>query len=905
VRLMTFLAFGLVCSQLGAQTSFPFETESHRKPKTVTNRNCLIRAGRILTAAKGTIENADILVENGKIVKIGKNLTAPAGYAVIDARDKVVAPGIVDGHSHRASDGTNEGAESITNEVRIRDVLNLTSLNAWQALASGHTTALILHGSANPVGGESVVIKYKFGRPNASAPIPDAPRMVKFALGENVTQKNSDNSTRFPKTRMGVEAVYRRGFTEARAYAQKWADFRAGKAAKAPRYDLRLQTLADILSKKVWVQCHSYRSDEMLMMARLSKEFGFKLGALQHGLEAYKIAPELAELGISISIFVDSWSFKQEGYDGIPWNAWLCNKAGVNVSINTDGVSGTTALNIDAAKTMRFGGMNEQEALQTITLNTAKLLGVDHRVGSIEIGKDADLGIWDGHPLSVYAKCAMTMIEGEVFFERRDAFGVDKGGQKKMVLEPIRNRTEAKLPNKAKNYAIVGATIHPVSGPVIEGGSVVIVDGKIAQVGKNVSIPGGTATVNGRGLHVYPGFIEGYTSMGLQEISAVQQMVDNAEAGVNQPDLDATSALWVESTHYATARYNGITNAFVAPSGGSVPGQGALINTDGYTTEQLGFLRKAGLVVNVSGGGAPSFELDLCCDQVDASILLGAGGAVGGHKHSEAMFGGYRIGDDHLTTDQLDEYYNLLGGYRPAQADQALPTGDPGVNRLFDRATEYMRDRKVDPNTPIDLALEAMVPYLKREKIVVLNARRSNQIRAAVGFAQKYKLRAVIAGANEAWREIPLLKSSGIPVLLNPAGKSLLSANGTDNPWDPYDTAYVAPGLLAKAGVKFGFMSGGGAEVMNLGVRVGQSCAYGLSVEDAVKALTIWPAEAFGVGDQLGSLEPGKVANLFVSDGDPFELTTTIRHVFIQGQPSPMVSKHTMLRDRYLARIGK
>jgi imidazolonepropionase-like amidohydrolase len=902
MKLLITAALGFAFGISNAQVTFPFETEAHRQAKTITQRNCLIRAGKILTAKNGNLDNTDILVVDGKITKIGKNLTAPSGFVIIDARDKVVAPGIVDGHSHRASDGTNEGAESITNEVRIRDVLNLGSLNTWQALASGHTTALILHGSANAVGGESVVIKYKFGRPNASAPIPDAPRMVKFALGENVTQKNSDSTTRFPRTRMGVEAVYRRAFTEAREYMKKWDEFRAGKATKAPRKDLRLETLSDILRQKVWVQCHSYRSDEMLMMARLSKEFGFKLGALQHGLEAYKIAPELASLGISISIFVDSWSFKQEGYDGIPWNAWICNKAGVNVSINTDGVSGTTALNIDAAKTMRFGGMNEQEALQTITLNTAKLLGVDHRVGSIEVGKDADLGIWDGHPLSVYAKCAMTMIEGEVFFERRDAFGVDKNSSKKLNLDPIRNRSEAKLPAKAKNYAIVGATIHPVSGPAIANGTVLIQDGKIAAVGTSVSIPGGTSTVSGRGMHVYPGFIEGYTSMGLQEISAVQQMVDNAELGVSQPDLDAATALWVESTHYATARYNGITNAFVAPSGGTVPGQGALINTDGYTTEQLAFLRKAGLVVNVTGGATPNFELDLCCDQIDASILLGAGGALGGHKHEHVG----KLGDDHLSVSELEKFYDMLGGARPLQVDaQPLPTGDTNLNRLFDRAADYMRDRRVDPSKAIDPSLEAMIPFLKRERVVVLNARRSSQIRAAVGFAQKYKLRAVIAGANEAWREIPLLKASGIPVLLNPAGKSLLSANGTDNPWDPYDTPYAVPGLLAKAGVKFGFMSGGGADVMNLAVRVGQSCAYGLSVDDAVKALTLWPAEAFGVGDQLGSLEPGKTANLFVSDGDPFELTTTIRYVFIEGQPRPMVSKHTLLRDRYAARVGK
>lgn len=889
---------GLFATTCFAQAQFPFELESDRKPKLSTSGTCVIRGAKILTATKGTLENTDIYVLKGKIQELGRNLKVPTGTVEIDARGKVIAPGFVDAHSHRASDGTNEGAESITAETRIRDVLNLSSLNTWQALASGHTSALILHGSANPIGGESVVIKYRYQRPNAEAPISDAPRMIKFALGENVTQKNGDSGTRYPKSRMGQESVYRRAFTEARQYMADWDDFKAGRSKIRPRKDLRLETLSDILRKKVWVQCHSYRSDEMLMMARLSKEFGFQIGALQHALEAYKIAPELAALQVGVSIFVDSWSFKQEGYDAIPWNAWICKNAGVLVSINTDGVSGTTALNMEAARTMRFGGFTEQDALQTITLNPAKELGISHRVGSIEVGKDADLGIWDGHPLSVYAKCAMTLIEGEVFFQRRDAFGVDALAIKKTNLDKAQPAVEFKLPKRSSSYAIRGATVHPASSEPIKDATVVIKDGKIFAVGQDVAIPSGTSVINGNGLHVYPGFIESYSSMGLNEIPAVQQMVDNSEFGANQPDLDALSALWVESTHYATARYNGITNAFVAPSGGNVPGQGAVINTDGLTTEQLGLARKQGLVVNVTGSAAGNLELDLCCDQVDTSILKGLGG---GHQHDHK-----NPGDEHLTLQELEQFYDLLGGGIVRQKETVpLPTGDANVNRLFDRALEYMTKRKLDPSLKVDLQLEALIPYLKREKVVVLNARRARDIRSAVGFAQKYKLKAVINGASEAWREIPLLKESGIPVIIQPAGKALLGANNTDNAFDPYDTPYVVPGLLAKAGIKFGFAVGVGADAMLLPVRVGQSCAYGLSQEDAIRALTLWPAQALGVDDKIGSIEPGKVANIIVSAGDPFEMTGSIRYVFINGQPSEMKSKHTLLRDKYAARLKK
>ena len=895
---MRLFTFSMVCFAGVANAQFPFELEANRKPTTVTHGNVLLTHARILTATHGTLEDSDILVQNGKIAKLGRGLVAPSGTITIDAKGKVIAPGIVDGHSHRAADGTNEGAESISAEVRMGDLLNMSSLSAWQALASGHTSALILHGSANAVGGQSQVIKYKYGKAGDEAKIADAPRMIKFALGENVTRKSSTNNTRFPTTRMGVESVYRHAFTEARQYKKDWEDFVNGKTTKKPRRDLRLETFRDILDRKIWVQCHSYRSDEMLMMVRLSQEFGFKIGAMQHALEAYKIAPELAKAGVGISIFIDEWSFKQEGYDAIPWNAAICKKAGVNVSINTDGLSGTTALNIDAAKTMRFGGFTEEEALQTITINPAKELGIDHRTGSIEVGKDADLVMWDGHPLSVYSKCAMTMIEGDVYFERRDAFGIDATSTTKQRLDRKVNRAENdRIPSKSNIYAIVGATVHPIVGPEIKNGTVVIKDGKIESVGPDVAVPRGASVVDGSGLHVYPGFIDGQSSIGLMEISPIPVMNDNREFGTLNADLDSLTNLWCESAHFAPARFNGVTNAFSAPTGGTISGQGALINTDGYTTEEFGVARKAGLIVNFGGGrGRPQFDL---CDMVDTSILYGGAGQTG------VMDG--KVGDAKLSLAQLEGYYDFLGGRMPVQ-DFGPPQGggggaDKAVEAYFDKSRKYMLDRKVDSSTPIDLGMEAMIPYLKGEKLVVLSCRNAASIRSAVAFAQKYRLKAALAGANEAWKETALLKKSGIPVIISPAGASTLGANSTDNPWEPYDTPYVKAGLLAKAGVKFCFQAGEGSETMMLPFKVGEHCAYGLSREDALKALTINAAQIFGVQDKLGSIEPGKMGNIIVTDGDPFELTTTMRYVFIAGQPRKLVSKHTMLRDKYMERL--
>ncbi len=882
---------------------FPLELEADRVPKTQTGGDVFIRGARVITAAGKIYDRADVLVQNGKIAAIGPNLKAPAGVTVVDGKNRTLTPGFVDGHSHRGSDGTNEGADSITAEVRIADVINTGSFNVWQALASGHTTALILHGSANAVGGESVVMKYKYNRPKREAIISDAPRMIKFALGENVTRKTGGNSTRFPLSRMGQEAVFRRGFQEARAYKAAWDAFNKGETKQAPRRDLRLQTLADILDRKVWVHCHSYRSDEMLMMARLSKEFGFKLGALQHAVEAYKIAPELAELGVGVSIFMDNWSFKVEGYDSMPWNAYLCHKAGVNVSINTDGTNGTTALNVDAAKAMRFGGLSEETAIQMVTINSARQLGIDHRTGSIEVGKDADLALWDGHPLSVYSRPRMTLIEGEVFFERRDAFGIDDSSSIKNTLDHLPSAEEEPVLPAASAYAIVGADVYPVSGPMIPGGTVVIQNGRITAVGQRVSIPRGARVVNARGRRVYPGFFDAYSTLGLSEIGPVNAMVDDRELGQQQPDLDAATALWVESTHYGPARYNGVTNAFVGPSFGRISGRGAVIHTDGFTTEQLTLKRHAGLLATMPGGGGGRFgelEIDACDHHISEDLLLGGDpGDVHEHDHNP--------GDQHLTAEQRDRYFDMLGGRWWQDDGPAGPAGGQSrttaLDGAYDAALQYYTDRRLGL-VPVDLGLEAMRPYIYGQLPMVISATTSAATASAIDFVKRRGVKAILRVGVGAWKDADMLAESGIPVILSPAGRITLGANSPANAWDPYDSPYTNAGYLVKKGVKLAFSSGSGDDVMLLPFRVGMHCAYGLSQEDALRALTLWPAQMFGVDDQIGSIEPGKLANIIITEGDPFELTGRVRQVFINGQPRKLQSKHTMLRDKYGVRVN-
>jgi imidazolonepropionase-like amidohydrolase len=387
------------------------------------SREVLIKNATVLTAAKGTLEGTDILIRDGKISRIGKNLSAGAGARTIDATGKFVTPGIIDAHSHSMIDGqVNEGTFAVTSMTRVGDVITPNDIAVYRALAGGVTAGLLLHGSANPIGGQSTTVKFKWGRPSAEYLIDGAPSGIKFALGENVKRANFQpqpgQTQRYPRTRMGAIEVIRDAFRRAQDYKKSWDDYRAKKSNVLPRRDEELEPLVEILEGKRLVHAHGYRSDEHLNLLLLADEFGFRVQTLQHGLEAYKIAPEIARRGTGVSIFADSWSYKLEAYDSIPYNGYILWKNGVVVSINSDSDERMRRLNLDAAKMMKYGGVPEEEALKMITLNPAKQLGIDKRTGSIEQGKDADITIWTAHPFSVYSRVDMTMIEGDVYFDR-------------------------------------------------------------------------------------------------------------------------------------------------------------------------------------------------------------------------------------------------------------------------------------------------------------------------------------------------------------------------------------------------------------------------------------------------------------------------------------------------------
>ena len=374
---------------------------------------------------EGIIKNGDVLIQNGKISQVGQNLKAPAEIKIVDITGKHLTSGIIDEHSHIAiGGGVNESGQSVSAEVRIGDVINPDDINIYRQLAGGVTASQLLHGSANVIGGQSSLVKLRWGSSPEEMKIQQADGFIKLALGENVKQSNWGEryNVRFPQTRMGVEQIHKDAFTRAKEYKIEWSKFNVipvpnRKGIIPPRKDLELECLNEILDNKRFITCHSYVQSEINQLMKTSREMGFKVNTFTHILEGYKVADKMKEYGVGASSFADWWAYKYEVMEAIPYNGAILNKMGVITAFNSDDAEMGRRLNQEAAKAIKYGNISEEEALKFVTLNPAKLLHLDGRMGSIRIGKDADLVLWSDNPLSVYAKVEKTFVDGILYFD--------------------------------------------------------------------------------------------------------------------------------------------------------------------------------------------------------------------------------------------------------------------------------------------------------------------------------------------------------------------------------------------------------------------------------------------------------------------------------------------------------
>jgi imidazolonepropionase-like amidohydrolase len=376
--------------------------------------------------ADSILNNVDVLIVDNRISKIGKSLTAPASAKIIDGTGRHLSAGIIDEHSHIAlTHGVNEGTQASSAEVRMGDVINPEDINIYRQLSGGVVAAQLLHGSANPIGGQSAIIKLRWGMGAEDLKITGARPFIKFALGENVKQSNwgDHNVVRFPQSRMGVEQVFFDFFTRAKAYEmQKQAALKSGAKGKLvqPRKDLELEALSEIILSKRFITCHSYVQSEINMLMHVADSFGFKVNTFTHILEGYKVADKMKAHGVAASTFSDWWAYKNEVLEAIPYNAAILNKMGIVTAINSDDAEMARRLNQEAAKCVKYGGLSEVAALKLVTLNPAIMLRLDADMGSIAEGKSADVVLWSDNPLSVYAKADYTIIDGVIYFDRQE-----------------------------------------------------------------------------------------------------------------------------------------------------------------------------------------------------------------------------------------------------------------------------------------------------------------------------------------------------------------------------------------------------------------------------------------------------------------------------------------------------
>jgi imidazolonepropionase-like amidohydrolase len=855
-----------------------------------------IRGGTVLPVSGPPIPGGTVIVgADGKIAAVGKDLSVPAGARVIDATGKFVMPGIIDTHSHMGvypwaiaggnADG-NEATDPITADVRAEDGIYLEDPAFEKARAGGVTTVLVIPGSANLVGGEGIVLKLRPANTLDEMRFEGAPRQLKMAFGENPKRVYGSRGRR-PETRMGSLAELREAFREAKEYRARWRDYEAAVGPNGvhllprPAYDARFETLADALEGKVRLQVHCYTKHDILSLLRLTDEFHLKVGSIHHALEAYKVAGELAARGIGVSTWADWWGFKLEAWDAIPENAAFCAKAGCRVAIHSDSSEGVQRLWMEAAKCVA-AGMPEEQALRAITLWPAEILGISERTGSLEAGKAADIAIFSRHPFDALARVDMTLIDGEVVYDRAASEA------------KVRARIEADAaPRPAPGLvAIRGAKIVPVSRPPIEDGVIVLRDGKIEAVGPAATtpVPEGARIVDGKGKVAIPGMIDGLARLGLVEVAQDDSEHEDDEAArLIVPHVRVIDGLNPESETVRVARAAGVTTAVIAPAEGNlISGQAAVIDLDGRTAADMIVRDPFAMCVNL--GDEP-----IARGRVKGEFRTRMG-AIAALREAliEAQEYGRRLARH---TEELALWNKKAAKKAAARAAAAAtpagatPTAAPAAGEKKEKEED---DEPGLPPAPPDrkLKYEALLPVIEGRLPVLVRAHREIDIRAALTLAREFGLRLILNHGTEAWRVPSLLAEAKVPVILGPV---------TTQPsgFETWNALEENAAILARAGVPFAIQTGSAHSVRRIAQDAAIAASYGLSPEAALRAVTLGAAEALGIADERGSLDPGKVANVVLLDGEPLEPRTRVAAVFIRGREVPLGSHQTELRDRF------
>jgi imidazolonepropionase-like amidohydrolase len=836
----------------------------------------LIQGGTLLTVTHGTIAGGDLLIRDGRIAAIGRDLATPAGTRIIDAAGLYVLPGIIDTHSHMGvyswpeveanSDG-NELTDPITANLRAADGINTEDPEFERARAGGVTTVQIIPGSGNLIGGQGVVVKLRPEVDLNRMIFAGAPRSIKMALGENPKRVYGERNA-LPSTRMGNMALFRDAFNRTRNYQAKWAAWRAAKESERgapPERDLELEELSDVLDGKVLVHVHSYRADEILRFLDIADEFGFKVASFQHCLEGYKIAGELARRDIAVATFAQWWGYKVEAWDGIPHNAALLARAGVRVSLHSDSGSLVQRLYNEAGVAARYG-LSEEDALRAITLNAATALGIGDRVGSLEVGKDADLALFTRHPLDAYTLVTMTLIDGVVVFDR----GTVPTPKTLPPAPPLPHGPSAPPPgelvpksapiNPRGLYALVGGRVFTMTGPPIDNGTVIVEQGRIREVGAGLPPPPEATVIDAHGAWVFPGLIESHTYLGLSEIEEVRAMRDEDEGSDPVlPQLRVMDAYHTESPIIPVTRVHGVTAAFVSPGEGDViGGTGAIVRLDGERPDDV--LIRAGAALAVNFGEPPKSRF-------------------GARNQSPAT----RMGIAAVLRDALTQ----ARGYqaRWEEYDRKKRAYDGGGGR---------KGKQEEPPQPPDrdLKLDALLPVLAGTMPVFARAHRVDDIMTAVRIASEFNLKLIVSHGTEAYKVADLLAAKNIPVVVGPIS---VQPDRMETLGAIYDNA----ARLDRAGVKIAIQTGETLNARMLPYEASLAVAYGLPWEEAMKALTVNPAEIFGVADRIGSIRPGLEADLIVTEGDPLQPLARLRHLMIAGHPVPLTTRQTDLYARW------